>query len=210
MTPQQALEAGVDALGIDRAETVVAKLLDYAALLSKWNRTYNLTAIRDPLGVVTHHLLDSLSAVPHLPLGAGARIADVGSGGGLPGIPLAIARPQWHVTVNDSSEKKAAFLRQAAIELALPNLAVHEGRVENWRPAQCFALVVSRAFAELGRFIAACAHLVEDGGWLAAMKGSVSQAEMAGAPRECGCRALRLEVPLLSAERHLVLCRRAT
>lgn len=208
MTPREALEAGVKALGIAPGEPVVAKLLDYAALLSKWNRTYNLTAIRDPLGVVTHHLLDSLSPVPHLPLAAGARIADVGSGGGLPGIPLAIARPQWHVTVNDSSEKKAAFLRQAAIELALPNLAVHEGRVEDWHPGQRFALVVSRAFAELGRFIAACAHLVEDGGWLAAMKGSLSQAEMAGAPRECGCSALRLEVPFLSAERHLVLCRR--
>lgn len=208
MTPAQALEQGVKALGIERAEAVIAKLLAYMALLSKWNRTYNLTAIRDPLGMVTHHLLDSLSPLPHLPLSPGARIADVGSGGGLPGIPLAIARPQWQVTVNDSSEKKAAFLRQAAIELALPNLAVHEGRVEDWRPTQRFALVISRAFAELGRFIAACAHLVEEDGWLAAMKGTLSRAEMAAAPSDCGCRALKLHVPLLSAERHLILCRR--
>jgi 16S rRNA (guanine527-N7)-methyltransferase len=111
------------------------------------------------------------------------------------------------VTVNDSSSKKAAFLRQAAIELALPNLSVHEGRVEAWQPAQRFTLIISRAFAELGQFVAACRHLVEPGGWLAAMKGVFPRAEMEAAPAGLTCGVTALQVPFVAAERHLVLCR---
>jgi 16S rRNA (guanine527-N7)-methyltransferase len=207
MTPLGALESGAGALGLGLSAEAIGRLLQYTELLAKWNRTYNLTAIRDPLEMVTHHLLDSLSVLPHLPLEGAANLADVGSGGGLPGIPIAIARPEWRVTVNDASEKKAAFLRQAAIELALPNLQVHEGRVEAWQPATRFALVISRAFAELAQFIVACRHLVAPGGWLAAMKGAFPELELRAAPKDCHCdRVLALRVPLLNAERHLVLC----
>jgi 16S rRNA (guanine527-N7)-methyltransferase len=160
--------------------------------------------------MVTYHLLDSLAVVAHLPLEAQAQLADVGSGGGLPGIPIAIARPDWQVTLNDSSEKKAAFLRQAMIELELPNLAVHEGRVEAWQPPNRFALVISRAFAELAQFIASCRHLVGPRGWLAAMKGVFPGAEIDTAPAGWDCsRVVALRVPLVDAERHLVLCRAA-
>jgi 16S rRNA (guanine527-N7)-methyltransferase len=170
-------------------------------LIIKWNRTYNLTAIRDPLEMVSRHLLDSLAVVNHLPMNEGATLADVGSGAGLPGIPIAIARAGWRVTLNDSSQKKSAFLRQAAIELGLRNVEVHEGRIEAWRPATRFALVISRAFAELGDFLAKCRHLVGDGGWLAAMTGA------APAALSAQCEVIPLRVPQLDARRHLVLCR---
>jgi len=201
MTPDAALDRGLGELGLELGPAARERLLGYLALLVKWNRTYNLTAIRDPLAMVTHHLLDSLSVLPHLPLAAlRPRVADAGSGAGLPGIPLAIARPQWRVALAESSQKKAAFLRQAAIELALGNVEVHEGRVEAWRPQPLFDLVISRAFSALGEFIAACRHLVVPGGTLAAMKGT--------RPRDlkAGCSLISLHVPLLDAQRHLVLC----
>jgi 16S rRNA (guanine527-N7)-methyltransferase len=158
--------------------------------------------------MVTHHSLDSLSVLPHLPDPADAGLADVGSGGGLPGLALAIARPDWQITLNDSSEKKTAFLRQAAIELRLANVAVHEGRVESWQPPSGFAVVISRAFAELGTFVRSCRHLVASGGCLAAMKGMFPKQELEKLPPGCDCsRVIALKVPLLGAERHLVLCR---
>jgi len=134
MTPGAALDQGLAQLGLSLPTSAPEVLLKYLALLSKWNRTYNLTAIRDPLAMVAHHLLDSLAVLPYLPLGDHARVADAGSGAGLPGIPIAIARPSWHVALAESSQKKAAFLRQATIELALANVEVHEGRVERWQP----------------------------------------------------------------------------
>ena len=202
MTPGTALDRGLGEMALALPAGAHERLLDYVALLVKWNRTYNLTAIRDPLAMVGHHLLDSLSVLPHLPLAAArARIADAGSGAGLPGIPLAIARPDWHVALAESSQKKAAFLRQAAIELALDNVEVHEGRVEAWRPQPLFDLVISRAFAALADFIAACRHLVAPGGVLAAMKGAVPQ------DMRAECALIPLRVPLLDAQRHLVLCR---
>ncbi len=200
MTPGAALEEGLEQLALPLPASAPATLLRYLTLLSKWNRTYNLTAIRDPLAMVAHHLLDSLAVLPYLPLGDHARIADAGSGAGLPGIPIAIARPSWHVALAESSQKKAAFLRQATIELALANVEVHEGRVEAWQPRPLFDLVISRAFAALGDFIAACRHLVQPAGMLAAMKGAAPK----DAQREC--QLVRLQVPLLSAQRHLVLC----
>lgn len=200
MTPGAALEEGLEQLALSLPASAPATLLRYLTLLSKWNRTYNLTAIRDPLAMVAHHLLDSLTVLPYLPLGDHARIADAGSGAGLPGIPIAIARPSWHVALAESSQKKAAFLRQATIELALANVEVHEGRVEAWQPRPLFDLVISRAFAALGDFIAACRHLVQPAGMLAAMKGAAPK----DAQREC--QLVRLQVPLLSAQRHLVLC----
>ena len=209
MTPRAALERGLGELTLPLPEGARQQLLQYVALLAKWNRTYNLTGIRTQEEMVSHHLLDALAILPHLPMpGADPSLADAGSGAGLPGIPLALARPGWRVTLVESSAKKAAFLRQAAIELGAKNLAVQEGRVEQWHPPGRFAVVVSRAFAGLAQFIAACRHLVAPHGVLAAMKGRDPRGELARLPAGCGCSApIRVSVPLLGAERHLVICR---
>jgi 16S rRNA (guanine527-N7)-methyltransferase len=211
MTPEAALDRGLAALTLGLAPGTVDKLLAFVELLSKWNRTYNLTAIRDPMKMVSHHVLDSLAVVPHLPMPDGGALADVGSGGGLPGIPLAIARPEWQVTLNDSNRNKTAFLRQAAMELGLANATIHSGRVEDWQPARRFTVVISRGFAELADFLYACGRLVAPGGILAAMKGVYPNEELARTPKGTACdRVVRLEVPFLDAERHLVLCRPAS
>ncbi len=209
MTPQTALDHGLGELALTLPVDAREQLLRYVALLAKWSRTYNLTAIRNPLEMVSQHLLDSLAVIPYLPMPSGdAVLADVGSGAGLPGIPLAIARPAWRVTLNDASQKKCAFLRQATIELALRNVEVQEGRVEAWLPARRFEVVISRAFAELASFVSACRHLVARGGALAAMKGTYPGEELGRLPACCRCdQAFPLRVPLLDAERHLVLCR---
>lgn len=209
MTPRALLARGLAELALPLPDETRDRLLQYVALLTKWNRTYNLTAIRSQSEIVTHHLLDSLAIVPHLPMPTkpGA-LADAGSGAGLPGIPVALARPGWRVSLADSSQKKAAFLRQAAIELSLKNVTVHEGRVEHWRPAERFEVIVSRAFAELADFIAACRHLLVPGGMLAAMKGTYPRTELARVPADCDCsKVIRLTVPCVQAERHVVLCR---
>lgn len=202
---QAALQRGLDQLELALPGGAREKLLDYLELLAKWNKTYNLTAIRDPEKMISHHLMDSLAVVPHLPAGT---LADIGSGGGLPGIALAIAEPERRVTLNDANHKKAAFLQQAVIELKLTNAEVHVGRVQAWRPAQRFACVITRGFAELADFISACRHLLAPGGVLAAMKGVFPRAELERVPAGAECRDVRrLQVPLLEAERHLVLCR---
>lgn len=208
MTLAAALDAGLEALGLPLENGARAQLLAYVALLAKWNRTYNLTAIREPSEMVGHHLLDSLAIVPHLPMPQReGSLADVGSGAGLPGIPLAIARPQWRVALNDSKQKKAAFMRQAAIELGLKNVEVSESRAEGWQPAKRFAVVVSRAFSDLAAFISACRHLVAPGGALVAMKGTVPHAELRQLPSGWIASIVRLSVPQLDAERHLILLR---
>jgi len=211
MTPRAALERGLEQLAIVLPGEGRDKLIEYTALLAKWNRTYNLTSIRDPLTMVSHHLLDSLAVLPHLPLPANAaRLADAASGAGLPGIPLALARPQWQIALIESNQKKAAFLRQASIELCLANVEVHAGRVETWRPARGFALVISRAFAELAAFVDACRPLLAPGGVLAAMKGRSPDAELARLPAQVTSQVIRLDTPFLEGERHLVLCRLAS
>ena len=210
MTPRAALDRGLGELALPLPSDAPAKLMAYLGLLAKWNKTYNLTAIRDPLRAVSHHVLDSLAVLPDLSERAGA-LADIGSGGGLPGIPIAIAEPARRVTLNDASEKKGAFLRQAVIELGLSNATVHVGRVEDWRPAERFAVVISRGFASLVDFLASCRHLAAPTGVLAAMKGTYPREELAAVPVDCDCREVRqLKVPLLDAERHLVLCRIGT
>ena len=207
MSPEAALDRGLGELQLGLPENARGKLLVYLGLLAKWNRTYNLTAIRDPLEMVSHHLLDSLAVVRHLRAG---RLADVGSGAGLPGIPIAIAEPERLVVLNDRSQKRTAFLRQAVMELPLPNAQVHAGRAEAWQPLERFAVVISRAYAELAEFIATCRHLVAPGGVLAAMKGVFPARELARVPADAGCgEVIRLSVPLLGEERHLVLCRGA-
>jgi 16S rRNA (guanine527-N7)-methyltransferase len=209
MTSQHsALRGGLEELGMPLPKEAQEKLLAYLTLLAKWNKTYNLTAIRDPDKMISHHLLDSLAVLPHLPPGA---LADVGAGGGLPGIAIAIAEPERRVTLNDANHKKAAFLQQAVIELRLANADVHIGRVQAWRPAQKFACVIARGFAELAEFIAACRHLLAPEGVLAAMKGIFPAAELERVPADADCREVRrLHVPRLGAERHLVLCRCGT
>jgi 16S rRNA (guanine527-N7)-methyltransferase len=208
MTPRAALERGLEELELALPASTRDQLIAYVTLLAKWNRSYNLTAVRDPLAMVSQHLLDSLAVLPQLPLPReAARLADVGTGAGLPGIPLALARPQWHVALIESNQKKAAFLRQAAIELGIGNVEVHEGRAEAWHPEPRFSLVVSRAFAELAAFVAACKHLLVPGGMFAAMKGRNPQAEIARLPADVRLRSvLRLRTPLRETERHLVLC----
>lgn len=200
-----ALEHALAELGQVLPADAGSRLLAYLELLGKWNRTYNLTAIRDPHRMISHHLLDSLAVRPHLPAGP---LADIGSGGGLPGIPLAIAEPARQVTLNDASQKKAAFLKQVVIELKLENARVHQGRVQDWRPATRFACVISRGYADLARMIADSRHLLRPGGVIAAMKGALPTEELARIPAGVDCADVRrLSVPTLDAERHLVLCR---
>ena len=207
MTPRAVLDRGLGELALAVPAGAGEKLMSYLELLAKWNKTYNLTAIRDPLQAVSHHLLDSLAVLRELSDCRGA-LADVGSGAGLPGIPIAIAEPARPVTLNDASEKKGAFLRQAVIELGLGNATVHVGRVEEWRPAERFAVVVSRGFASLADFLAGCRHLVAPSGVLAAMKGVYPSDELAQIAVDYDCHEVRrLQVPFLKAERHLVLCR---
>ena len=206
MTPAEELARGLAAMGVELPSERHEKLLAYLALLYKWNRTYSLTALKEEDQAVSHHLLDSLSILPCVPVG---RLLDVGSGGGTPGIPLAIARPDLSVTLLDSNSKKAAFLRQAAIELELPNVAVHGGRVEQYHPADGFAAIVSRAFAELADFAALSRHLLAaDGVWLA-MKGVRPDGEIARLPGGVRVEAVHpLRVPGIDGERHLVVMRR--
>jgi len=204
-SPAATLEAGLAELGLALSDGARGKLIDYLALLAKWNRTYNLTSIRDTQRMVTHHLLDALAALPGLPERA-IRVLDVGSGGGVPGIPWAIARPSWRVTLAESSRKKAAFLLQATIELQLTNVRVRDERVERLGGDERFDLIASRAFADLATFAAVSAPRLAPGGTLVALKGERPDAEIAALPAEYEVRrVIPLAVPGLAAERHLVL-----
>jgi len=207
MSQAEQLEHGLAALGIALPDAVQARLLAYVALLYKWNKTYSLTALREQDKAISHHLLDSLSVLPFVPQG---RLLDVGSGGGMPGIPLGIVRPELRITLLDSNSKKAAFLQQAVIELGLPNISVHCGRVEQYHPAEGFDAITSRAFAELADFVGLSQHLlVPDGCWLA-MKGQWPHDEIARLPESVRVEAVhRLHVPGIDGERHLVVVKRA-
>ena len=200
MSLRATLDHGLEELGLDLDETKRQKLINYIHLLNKWNKVHNLTAVRDPEEMVTLHLLDSLAVMPHV---HAKRLLDVGSGAGLPGIPLAICLPELQVTVMDSSQKKASFMRQAKAELGLDNLEVACGRVEDYRPEVPFDTITSRAFSELALFVKLTRHLgAEDGQWLA-MKGVYPQEELDKldiVPNQI----LPLKVPGLQAQRHLV------
>jgi len=209
----EVLAAGLQALGLSLSAAVQRALLDYLALLARWNRTYNLTAIREPGRMVTHHLLDSLAALPALDrLAAGRRtvsLLDVGSGGGLPGIPIAIARPDWRVTLVEPVQKKGAFLVQAIAELGLGNVHAAIARVEDLATPAPFDIVISRAFADLAAFVhAALRHAARDGR-LVAMKGVHPDAELAELPADIEVEACpALAVPFVEGARHLVVMRR--
>ena len=204
MTTEAILAKGSRALGLSLPRAALEQLAAFMALMKKWNRVFNLTALRDPVAMVSHHLLDSLAVIEHLPPG---RLADIGSGAGLPGIPIAIVQPERAIALNDANEKKVAFLRQAVIELRLRNAQVHAQRVETWEPEERFQVVICRGFSEVRDFVGACRHLLAPGGVLAAMKGTYPGAELARVPSWCDCHDVRrLRVPFLEAERHLVLC----
>lgn len=203
MNTEVQLDHGLADLGLALSAEVRGRLLQYLSLLSKWNRTYNLTAIREPSKLVSHHLLDSLAVLPYL---EGKSVVDVGSGGGLPGIPLALARPQWGFALLDSNHKKAAFLRQAALELHLENTQIVTDRAEHWRPVHRFDVVISRAFSDLPGFVDTAGHLCSSGGVLAAMKGIHPDEELAQLGPEVRVQQIvSLAVPGLRASRHLVL-----
>lgn len=202
------LSAGARALQMDLSATQLVRLLDYLALLAKWNAVYNLTAVRDPLQMVTQHLLDSLAALPAF--AKAHNVLDVGSGGGLPGVVLAIwaaeAQPAMRVAMIDTVHKKTAFLTQVKAELDLGNVTVHTGRVEQWHAAQKFDVITSRAFAELADFVTWSGHLLAPAGRLIALKGVRPDQEIARLPRGWQVVAMQpLTVPGLNAERHLVL-----
>jgi len=206
MTLEERLAGGLSAMGLALPPEARAKLLDYVQLIAKWNRVHNLTAVREPEQMITLHLLDSLSILPHLD--GAATVLDVGSGAGLPGIPLAIARPDLRVTLLDSSHKKATFLTQAKSELGLSGVEVACERVEQWKPAHPFDAVVSRAFSDLVDFVAQAKHLVAPGGQMLAMKGVHPFDEIAKVPASHRVeRVVELTVPQLDAKRHLVLLR---
>jgi len=202
------LAAGIDGLGLALPAAARVKLLAFVDLLAKWNRTYNLTAIREPERMVTHHLLDALAVLPHLPAASGLRVLDVGAGGGIPGIPLAIARPDWTVVLVDANHKKVTFMTQAAIELDLPNVTAHATRVEAFAPAARFDIVISRAFSDLATFAQAAGRHVAPGGFLVAMKGVHPDEELAALPGDLEVVAApTLAVPGLDAARHVIVMR---
>lgn len=203
MTPAIQLAQGLSALGVSLPAAAQEKLLAYAALLYKWNKTFSLTALREQDKAVSHHLLDSLAIVPFVHADS---LLDVGSGGGMPGIPLAIACPGMRVTLLDSNSKKTAFLQQAAIELGLPNISVHCGRVEQYHPPVGFSAITSRAFSELADFVRLSRHLlVAEGCWLA-MKGVWPHEEIGRLPDDVTVDAVHcLQVPGVEGERHLAV-----
>lgn len=189
-------------MGLALPSAAMDQLASYLDLMVKWNRVYNLTAIQDEARLVSHHVLDSLAVVSHLPDGS---IVDVGSGAGLPGIPIAISCPGRAVILLDSNHKKGAFLKQAVAELGLMTAQVVTQRAENYRPAELFKTVISRAFSDLADFVKLAGHLCAADGVLIAMKGLRPDEEMARVPPSWKVeKAVSLEIAQLEASRHLV------
>jgi 16S rRNA (guanine527-N7)-methyltransferase len=205
MSEKEVLERGLSRFGLSFSSEVSTRLLDYLSLLEKWNQAINLTAIRERDRMVTHHLLDSLSVIPHLPK-QGHQLADIGSGAGLPGIPLAIARPDVTVTLVEPNQKKVAFLRQAKGALGLTNLEVLGKRVEDI-PGTSFDCVISRAFADLPDFVRVSERILMRQGMLIAMKGLVPYEEIGRLPPHAKTTIEAIDLPDLAASRHLIIVR---
>lgn len=202
------LADGIAEMGLDVTPEQQVKLMAYLQLMHKWNAVYNLTSLRDPMQMVTHHLLDSLAAVPAFD---GARnVLDVGAGGGLPGTVLAITRPDMKVAMIDTVHKKTAFLTQVKAELGLTNVTVHTMKVQDLVVEEPFDVITSRAFADLSDFVNWSGHLLEQGGKFIALKGVAPSEERERLPQEWKVTGLQpLQVPRLGAERHLVFIARS-
>ena len=198
----EVLARGIADMGLDVPAAQQEKLMAYLALMNKWNSVYNLTSLRDPMQMVTHHLLDSLAAVPAI---ADAKnVLDVGAGGGLPGLVLAIARPDIKVSLIDTVHKKTAFLTQVKAELGLSNVTVYTMKVQDLK-AGPFDVITSRAFADLSDFVNWSGHLLAEGGQFIALKGTAPSEEQERLPAEWRVRESRpIKVAKLEAERHLV------
>ena len=204
----QVLASGINELQLDLNQQQQEQLLDYLALLFKWNAVYNLTSVRDPMQMMTHHVLDSLAAVSSF--AGAANILDVGAGGGLPGMVLAIARPDMKVSMIDTVHKKTAFLTQVKAELGLANVSVYTKKVQDLEVAAKFDVITSRAFADLSDFVNWSGHLLAEGGQFIALKGTAPPEEQERLPAQWKVKQLRpLQVPGLQAERHLVFIQRA-
>lgn len=198
----QILAAGIAELGLEVSAGQQEKLLKYIALLHKWNKAFNLTSVRDPVEMVPRHLLDSLAVSVYL---QGGRVLDVGTGPGLPGIPLAILYPERHFTLLDSNGKKTRFVRQAAMELELKNVEVVHTRVENFHPSTNFHCILTRAFASLPEIVKLTRPLLTEDGRLLAMKGRYPEEELADLDAaHWRLEVVSLKVPLLEGERHLI------
>lgn len=196
------LVKGLHSLGLQVTQEQQSSLLDFVALLVKWNRVYNLTAVREADQMLSRHILDSLSILPYL---KGPRIIDVGSGPGLPGIPLAIVKPDFQFVLLDSNRKKTRFMQQAKTELHLGNVKVECVRAENFHPVESFDSVISRAFASLSQIVACSSHFCRENTALLAMKGAVSETEFAELPKSFEIKAVhKLDYPGLDADRYLV------
>lgn len=198
---RERLRRGAQALGLAMDERQEARLLQFLALLVKWNKAYNLTAVRDPLEMVGRHLLDSLAVLPHL---RGRRCLDMGTGAGLPGIPLAIMRPETDFVLLDSNGKKIRFVRQVVMELGLENVTAVQQRVEAYRADAAFDVLTARAFTALPRMLALTAHLRGPGAVLLAMKAERAEAERAGLAERVDAHIIELQVPYLQGVRCLV------
>ena len=203
MTAGEALAHGAAELHLELSADIRERLIKYVMLLKKWNKVYNLTAVRGEQEMVTRHLLDSLAVAPYAEARA---ILDVGSGAGLPGIPLALTLPRSRVTLLDANQKKATFLRQAVIELALENVDVVCERVEAWQTRERFEVVISRAFSDVRKFLALAGRLCAKEGVMVAMQGVYAQDEFRQLPPEFRLkRVVPIKVPGVNAARHLVL-----
>lgn len=202
MTPAEILAEGAGKLALNLPSTTQDKILAFLQLLARWNRVYNLTARRSPQEWMTHHVLDSLAVLPHV---RGPLLLDVGSGAGLPGLILAMARPDWRVVSVETVDKKASFQRQAVAELGLANVQVEACRVEELALSDKSDTVISRAFSSLGEFVNLTRDLLKPGGEWAAMKGRVPREEITALPEDVKVsRVLALKVPGLNAERCIV------
>lgn len=203
MSDREVLIKGLAQLDLVLEDVAQQQLLDYLALLQKWNKVHNLISRKESDNLVVRHLLDSLVVLPYI---NGSRVVDVGSGAGLPGIPLAIANPQCHFTLLDCNSKKARFRNQAVIELGLKNVTVVDARAEEFRPEQGFDSVISRAFATIADMLTVAGHLATPGGKFLALKGVYPEQELAELPQGYRLEVVHpLAVPLLGAERHLVV-----
>jgi len=201
---EKLLSQGLHEMDLDLSPPIQGQLLQFLRILEKWNQTYNLTAVRDPEQMVPRHLLDSLAALPYL---QGARVLDIGTGAGLPGIPLALARPDLVFTLLDSNAKKTRFVSQAAHELGLKNVTVVQERAEKFHPEQKFDTLIARALASIPDMLASSRHLVAPHGCFLFMKGVIPQEELAAVAGAYQAQVQALHIPGLDAARHLVILR---